>query len=123
MRMCMIFLVGFLKKVYGIVSVQLLATVLISLLVMFSNPIRGFVLTAAYPVMLCMLGSVVTFFLLLSYRTIHPTNMYLLATFVSDDLPPALPLTSFAVSDCFLGERVDDHLLSYLFLPFLMRNS
>ncbi|KAJ8909199.1 hypothetical protein NDN08_005891 [Rhodosorus marinus] len=73
--------VGFIRKVYGIVSIQLLTTVVISLCVMLSTIVRTFVLDSANTILLSMFASFVVFFVLLKYKDRHPTNIYLLAVF------------------------------------------
>ena len=48
---------GFIKKVYGIISFQLLATVAVSCVIMFNQPVQNFV-TGSLPFQICiMLGT------------------------------------------------------------------
>eukprot|EP00189_Rhodosorus_marinus_P010645 CAMPEP_0184738068 /NCGR_PEP_ID=MMETSP0315-20130426/803_1 /TAXON_ID=101924 /ORGANISM="Rhodosorus marinus, Strain UTEX LB 2760" /LENGTH=256 /DNA_ID=CAMNT_0027205625 /DNA_START=164 /DNA_END=934 /DNA_ORIENTATION=- len=73
--------VGFIKKVYGIVSIQLLTTVVLSLSVMLNTVVRTSVLDSANAILLSMFSSIAVFFVSLKYKDRHPTNIYLLAVF------------------------------------------
>jgi len=72
---------GFLRKVFGLVAVQLLATVAVCGLFMFSDPVRSFVL---HTPALQLVSFAATFGFLIAchiYKDSHPTNLYCLAGF------------------------------------------
>lgn len=73
---------AFLRKVYGILSAQLLLTALVSVAIMFSPSIQRFLFTNFWFVLVVLLGNVATTFGLLYKRNEFPTNFYLLGAFV-----------------------------------------
>lgn len=72
---------AFLRKVYGILSAQLLLTALVSVAIMFSPSIQRFLFTNFWFVLVVLLGNVATTFALLYKRNEYPTNFYLLGAF------------------------------------------
>lgn len=76
---------NFIKKVYGILSVQLIVTVFISAVVMSSESITGFLRENQWIIILSIVGIFATEIPLLCCRGVarkYPTNMILLFTFV-----------------------------------------
>ncbi|XP_074646857.1 protein lifeguard 4-like [Tubulanus polymorphus] len=72
---------GFLRKVYGILSVQLLVTTLVGAFFMFCEPVKNFVQHSQLPLMSAMLLTFVLIFALMLKRNETPTNYILLAAF------------------------------------------
>jgi len=72
---------NFLKKVYGILSLQLAFTTLVSAVVLLSPSIQYFLTRNTWFLIVNALVSVVTIFPLLSKRNSYPTNFYLLGFF------------------------------------------
>eukprot|EP00172_Hildenbrandia_rubra_P003926 Plantae.Rhodophyta-Hildenbrandia_rubra.ctg6997.p1 GENE.Plantae.Rhodophyta-Hildenbrandia_rubra.ctg6997~~Plantae.Rhodophyta-Hildenbrandia_rubra.ctg6997.p1 ORF type:complete len:268 (+),score=32.77 Plantae.Rhodophyta-Hildenbrandia_rubra.ctg6997:63-866(+) len=73
---------GFLRKVYSILSLQLILTTFISACYMLVAPLRHFVLAAEAPLLvLGFVGTLGTLVALMCLKDVHPTNMYLLAGF------------------------------------------
>lgn len=70
---------GFIRKVYGILSIQLLASTLMCALFMFNESLQSFVINSKGVQMSAMILSFVTLFALIALRDSYPTNMYLLA--------------------------------------------
>eukprot|EP00891_Asterochloris_glomerata_P008634 jgi/Astpho2/8634/e_gw1.00126.46.1_t len=69
---------GFIKKVYGIISFQLLATVAVSCVIMFNQPAQNFV-TGSLPFQICiMLGTLLGLIPIYFYQKKHPHNLILL---------------------------------------------
>uniref|UniRef100_A0A669D8J5 Transmembrane BAX inhibitor motif containing 4 n=1 Tax=Oreochromis niloticus TaxID=8128 RepID=A0A669D8J5_ORENI len=74
---------GFLRKVYTLLSLQIILTTATSALFMFSPTIKEFVLASPAVVMVSSLLSLVLLVALAVYRHQHPANLYLLFAFVS----------------------------------------
>ncbi|XP_070559724.1 protein lifeguard 4-like [Ptychodera flava] len=72
---------GFLRKVYSILSIQLLITTLTGALFMYVEPIKTFVQGSSAMIILAFILSLVTVIALLFKRHEYPTNMFLLAAF------------------------------------------
>jgi hypothetical protein len=72
---------GFLRKVFGLVSAQLLATVAICGLFMSCTPVRDVVLWMPALQLLCFVTSLGFLFACQVYKDLHPTNLYCLAGF------------------------------------------
>ncbi|CAG9782722.1 unnamed protein product [Diatraea saccharalis] len=72
---------AFIRKVYGLLSVQLLATVAIASVFMLVKPIQSFIHENQWMVMIAFLLSIVTLFALIAKRRESPANLYLLAAF------------------------------------------
>ncbi|KAF3859454.1 Transmembrane BAX inhibitor motif-containing protein 4 [Dissostichus eleginoides] len=71
----------FLRKVYTLLSLQIILTTATSALFMFCQPIKDFVHTSPAVVLVSALGSLVILVALAVYRHKHPVNLYLLAVF------------------------------------------
>lgn len=72
---------GFLRKVYGILSVQLLTTTLVAVLFISSDTIKGFVHTNSWMVLTSIILNFILIFALMIKRNETPTNYILLALF------------------------------------------
>ncbi|KAJ2943979.1 hypothetical protein O0L34_g8301 [Tuta absoluta] len=72
---------GFIRKVYGLLAIQLLATVAISAVFLLVQPVQGFIHQNDWMIMLAFILSMVTLFALIAKRRDHPANLYLLAGF------------------------------------------
>ncbi|CAL8386590.1 unnamed protein product [Boreogadus saida] len=71
----------FLRKVYSILSLQIILTTATAALFMFCEPIKQFVHTSPAVVLVSALGSLVLLVALAVYRHKHPLNLYLLLAF------------------------------------------
>lgn len=71
---------GFIRKVYGLLTVQLLATVATAGL-MLAQPIQAFVHQNDWMIVLAFILSMVTLFALIAKRRDSPANLFLLAAF------------------------------------------
>lgn len=71
----------FLRKVYSILSLQIILTTATSALFMLSSTIREFVHNSPAVVLVSAVGSLVLLLVLALYRHQHPLNLYLLALF------------------------------------------
>ncbi|KAJ0181422.1 hypothetical protein K1T71_003507 [Dendrolimus kikuchii] len=71
---------GFIRKVYGLLTVQLLATVATAAL-MLAKPIQAFVHQNDWMIILAFVLSMVTLFALIAKRKDSPANLFLLAAF------------------------------------------
>lgn len=71
----------FIRKVYSILSVQLVLTGVVSTFMAMHVPTQIYVLTHGWPVTLSMVASIALIVALMCYKDKHPENMYLLATF------------------------------------------
>ncbi|KAM4615043.1 protein lifeguard 4 [Polymixia lowei] len=71
----------FLRKVYTILSLQIILTTATSALFMFCDTIKNFVHASPAVVVVSALGSLVLILALVVYRHQHPVNLYLLLTF------------------------------------------
>ncbi|CAK6977622.1 protein lifeguard 4 [Scomber scombrus] len=72
----------FLKKVYTLLSLQIILTTAISALFMFCQTIKEFVHASPAVVLVSALGSLVLLLALAMYRHQHPVNLYLLLVFI-----------------------------------------
>lgn len=72
---------GFLRKVYGILSVQLLATTLVAAVCLFNEPVQQFVQHNSWMMMVSLIGTFASLFALMWKRQETPTNYILLAVF------------------------------------------
>ncbi|XP_060745688.1 protein lifeguard 4 [Tachysurus vachellii] len=71
----------FLRKVYTILSVQIILTTALSALFMFCEPIKNFLHSSPSLVLLSAIGSLFLIIALAIYRHQHPVNLYLLLAF------------------------------------------
>ncbi|KAF7693945.1 protein lifeguard 4 [Silurus meridionalis] len=71
----------FLRKVYTILSIQIILTTALSALFMFCEPIKNFVHSCPLLVLLSAVGSLFLIIALAIYRHQHPVNLYLLLGF------------------------------------------
>ncbi|KAL4708851.1 hypothetical protein ACJJTC_018297 [Scirpophaga incertulas] len=74
---------AFVRKVYGLLSVQLLATVAIASVFLLVKPVQGFIHENQWMVLLSFILSMVTLFALIAKRRDSPANLYLLAAFTA----------------------------------------
>lgn len=74
---------AFVRKVYSILSVQLLLTTLVSVAVMFTPSLQYFLFSNMWMVFGVLIANVATTFALLYKRNEYPTNFYLMGVFVS----------------------------------------
>jgi len=72
---------GFIRKVYSILSMQLLLTVCGAAFFMLHSGARQFVLTTPSMFYMAMFAPMALIFALMCYKDQHPTNMYLLSAF------------------------------------------
>jgi len=72
---------GFLRKVYGIVSVQLIFTTIVAAFFMLCEPVAEYMKTSQWPLMVSMFGSFGVLFALMVKSREVPTNYILLAIF------------------------------------------
>ncbi|XP_041974305.1 protein lifeguard 4-like [Aricia agestis] len=72
---------AFVRKVYGLLSVQLLATFTIAAVFLLVRPIQAFIHENDWMMMISFILSMVTLFALIAKRKDHPANLYLLAAF------------------------------------------
>ncbi|XP_073694148.1 protein lifeguard 4-like [Garra rufa] len=71
----------FLRKVYTILSLQIVVTTAVSALFMLCNPIKNFVHESPALVLVSAIGSLILLLALAVYRHQHPVNLYLLFGF------------------------------------------
>lgn len=71
----------FLRKVYTILSLQIIITTAVSALFMLCNPIKNFVHESPSLVLISAIGSLILLLALAFYRHQHPVNLYLLFGF------------------------------------------
>ncbi|XP_073694302.1 protein lifeguard 4-like [Garra rufa] len=71
----------FLRKVYTILSLQIVVTTAVSALFMLCNPIKNFVHESPVLVLVSAIGSLILLLALAVYRHQHPVNLYLLFGF------------------------------------------
>lgn len=71
----------FIRRVYTILAVQLLATGAVSAFMILHAPTQVYVLTHGWPVTLSMVASIVLIVALMCMKDREPANMYLLAAF------------------------------------------
>ncbi|KAF5288589.1 hypothetical protein FQA39_LY15368 [Lamprigera yunnana] len=72
---------AFIRKVYGLLSVQLFFTVIVSSICMFTPPIKTFIQTNDWLLIVAMFGSIGILIALFIKRLETPTNFILLAAF------------------------------------------
>nr|CAD7410224.1 unnamed protein product [Timema cristinae] len=72
---------GFLRKVYGLLTIQLTFSAIIGAVCMFQPEVRAFIQTNDWMVMLALLLSIVFLVALHLKRKEYPTNLFLLAAF------------------------------------------
>lgn len=72
---------GFIKKVYGILSLQLLVSVMTAATFMLHQPTRDWVLSSRSIFYAAIFAPLGLLFALHCYKSKHPTNMYLLGAF------------------------------------------
>lgn len=72
---------GFLRKVYGILTAQLLVTTLVSAIFMMNDSIQQFVQNNSWMMMVSLIGTLASLFALMWKRQETPTNYILLAVF------------------------------------------
>ncbi|CAB3221048.1 unnamed protein product [Arctia plantaginis] len=72
---------GFVRKVYGLLSIQLLATAAIAGTFHFVEPVKLFIHNNNWMVMVAFVLSMITLFALIAKRRDSPANLYLLAAF------------------------------------------
>mmetsp|Transcript_20366 Transcript_20366/g.37925 ORF Transcript_20366/g.37925 Transcript_20366/m.37925 type:complete len:246 (-) Transcript_20366:37-774(-) len=70
--------IGFIRKVYGILTFQLLVTVAMSALMMFNPAVSAFVLTHSWPYYTAMVLTFVLLIFLFCFQNVSPVNMILL---------------------------------------------
>uniref|UniRef100_A0A9J7X4P3 Transmembrane BAX inhibitor motif containing 4 n=1 Tax=Cyprinus carpio carpio TaxID=630221 RepID=A0A9J7X4P3_CYPCA len=75
------FSLDFLRKVYTILSLQIIITTAVSALFMLCNPIKNFVHESPLLVLISAIGSLILLLALAVYRHQHPINLYLLFGF------------------------------------------
>ncbi|KAI2665453.1 lifeguard 4 [Labeo rohita] len=71
----------FLRKVYTILSLQIIITTAVSAVFMLCNPIKNFVHESPSLVLISAIGSLILLLALAVYRHQHPVNLYLLFGF------------------------------------------
>ncbi|XP_067282994.1 protein lifeguard 4 [Pseudorasbora parva] len=71
----------FLRKVYTILSLQIIITTAVSALFMLCDPIKSFVHESPALVLISAIGSLILLLVLAVYRHQHPINLYLLFGF------------------------------------------
>ncbi|KAL0849809.1 hypothetical protein ABMA28_011751 [Loxostege sticticalis] len=72
---------GFVRKVYGLLTVQLLATTAIASVFLLVKPVQLFIHENQWMVFIAFILSMVTLFALIAKRRDSPANLYLLAAF------------------------------------------
>ncbi|XP_030032228.1 protein lifeguard 4 [Manduca sexta] len=74
---------GFIRKVYGLLTVQLLATVAIAAVFLLVEPVQGFIHRNDWMILVAFILSLGTLFALIAKRRDTPANLYLLAAFTA----------------------------------------
>ncbi|XP_046973879.1 protein lifeguard 4-like [Vanessa atalanta] len=74
---------GFVRKVYGLLTIQLLATVAIAAVFLLVKPVQSFIHQNEWMVFIAFILSMVTLFALIAKRRDYPVNLYLLAAFTA----------------------------------------
>ncbi|XP_050350423.1 protein lifeguard 4-like [Nymphalis io] len=74
---------GFVRKVYGLLTIQLLATVAIAAVFLLVKPVQIFIHQNEWMVFIAFILSMVTLFALIAKRRDYPVNLYLLAAFTA----------------------------------------
>ena len=73
---------GFIRKVYGILTAQMVLTVAVGAACMLSDPLRTFLVAwSSVMVWLTAIPAILVLFALMRYKDEHPANMQLLFTF------------------------------------------
>ncbi|XP_072935608.1 protein lifeguard 4-like [Epargyreus clarus] len=72
---------GFIRKVYGLLTVQLLATLAIAAVFLLVKPVQAFIHSNDWMMFIAFILSMGTLFALIAKRRDHPANLYLLAAF------------------------------------------
>lgn len=72
---------SFLRKVYGILSIQLALTTLVSVVIMLTPSIHGYLFRNSWILIFNFLANIVSIFALMFKRNEYPTNFYLLGAF------------------------------------------
>lgn len=89
----------FLRKVYTILSLQIIITTAVSALFMLCNPIKNFVHESPALVLISAIGSLILLLALAVYRHQHPINLYLLFGFtLLESLSVATAVTFYEYS-------------------------
>ncbi|XP_016298627.1 protein lifeguard 4-like [Sinocyclocheilus anshuiensis] len=89
----------FLRKVYTILSLQIIVTTAVSALFMLCNPIKNFVHESPSLVLISAIGSLILLLALAVYRHQHPINLYLLLGFtLLESLSVATAVTFYEYS-------------------------
>ncbi|XP_016130276.1 protein lifeguard 4 [Sinocyclocheilus grahami] len=89
----------FLRKVYTILSLQIIVTTAVSALFMLCNPIKNFVHESPSLVLISAIGSLILLLALAVYRHQHPINLYLLFGFtLLESLSVATAVTFYEYS-------------------------
>ncbi|KAM3859198.1 protein lifeguard 4-like, partial [Diretmus argenteus] len=89
----------FLRKVYSLLSVQIILTTATSAVFMFSQTIKDFVHASPAVVLVSAVGSLVLLLALAVYRHQHPINLYLLFAFtLLEAISVAMALTFYECS-------------------------
>ncbi|KAG2469449.1 LFG4 protein, partial [Polypterus senegalus] len=108
----------FLRKVYSILTVQIMLTTVTSALFMSCDPIKNFVHSSPAVVLIAALGSLGLIVALSIYRLQHPTNLYLLLGFLFFHSDTMDLLFSAAGALVFCGFIIyDTHLLMHKLSP------
>ncbi|EMP28487.1 Transmembrane BAX inhibitor motif-containing protein 4 [Chelonia mydas] len=93
------FILAFLRKVYSILSIQVLLTTVTSAIFLYSTPVQTFVHESPALLLASVLGSLVMILALTLYRHQHPVNLYLLFGFtLLEALTVAITVTFYDVS-------------------------
>eukprot|EP00579_Thalassiosira_antarctica_P000159 CAMPEP_0201866240 /NCGR_PEP_ID=MMETSP0902-20130614/887_1 /ASSEMBLY_ACC=CAM_ASM_000551 /TAXON_ID=420261 /ORGANISM="Thalassiosira antarctica, Strain CCMP982" /LENGTH=287 /DNA_ID=CAMNT_0048391163 /DNA_START=37 /DNA_END=900 /DNA_ORIENTATION=- len=92
----------FIRKVYSILAVQLLATGFVSTFMILHAPTQTYVLTHGWPVVVSMVASIVLIVALMCKKDKHPQNMYLLSAFT---VVEAFLVGTVTTAYCAAGER------------------
>ncbi|NXG49374.1 LFG4 protein, partial [Psilopogon haemacephalus] len=74
---------AFLRKVYGMLSIQVLLTTVTSAVFLYSTEVQGFVREWPFLLLISGIGTLPLMVALIFYRHQHPVNLYLLFGFVS----------------------------------------
>uniref|UniRef100_A0A4W3I5S0 Transmembrane BAX inhibitor motif containing 4 n=1 Tax=Callorhinchus milii TaxID=7868 RepID=A0A4W3I5S0_CALMI len=95
---------AFLRKVYTILSLQIILTTVTSAVFMYSDTIKDFIHTSPAFVLVPALGSLGLIIALAIYRHQHPINLYLLFAFVITFYQYSVVLQAFVLTTAvFLG--------------------
>ncbi|KAG5191068.1 inhibitor of apoptosis-promoting Bax1-domain-containing protein [Tribonema minus] len=69
---------GFIRKVYTVLSLQLMLTCGVCAIFTFVDPVRNYMLSHMWPFYTSMFGGLAVLFLMFCYQNVHPTNIVLL---------------------------------------------